>query len=34
MFEKHSLFEMIKKFDTQNTIQKTIINRIIMNHKK
>jgi CRP-like cAMP-binding protein len=34
MFEKKSLFEMIKKFDTQNTIQKTIINRIIMNHKK
>lgn len=34
MFEKNSLFEMIKKFDTQNTIQKTIINRIIMNHKK
>lgn len=33
-FEKNMLFDMLKKYDTNNTIQKTIINRIIMNHKK
>ncbi len=33
-FEKNTLFEIIKKFDQNGIIQKTLMNRIIMNHKK
>lgn len=34
VFEKDILLKIMKKFDTNGNIQATIINRIIMNHKK
>ena len=34
VFEKDVLFKIMKTFDTNGNIQATIINRIIMNHKK